>query len=272
MSYTSIMVGVDPGADTPGRVKLAAQVASRFDALLIGVAAQEPAYPRGYGETVMPAGYGIEEVRQAALDKLAGAEQIFRQVACLNNRIEWRSDIGDPVRYLEEQSRAADLVVLGRQGSEGRYDRAMSAGPGDALMGLGRPVLLVPPHVEQLSASRIVVAWKNTAQTRRAIADAMPLLKSAEAVQVLQVTDSSNRTEIEDVTLHLERHGVRATPVQRSKNGSGVAATIQANADAFGADLIVSGAFGYSRLREWFFGGVTRSFLDHSPVCCLMSH
>ena len=45
-----------------------------------------------------------------------------------------------------------------------------------------------------------------------------------------------------------------------------------ASADAFGADLIVSGAFGYSRLREWFFGGVTRSFLDHSPVCCLMSH
>ena len=69
MSYTSIMVGVDPGADTPGRVKLAAQVASRFDALLIGVAAQEPAYPRGYGETVMPAGYGIEEVRQAALEQ-----------------------------------------------------------------------------------------------------------------------------------------------------------------------------------------------------------
>ena len=51
-----------------------------------------------------------------------------------------------------------------------------------------------------------------------------------------------------------------------------VAATIQANADAFGADLIVSGALGYTRLREWFFGSVTRSFLDHSPVCCLVSH
>jgi nucleotide-binding universal stress UspA family protein len=57
--------------------------------------------------------------------------------------------------------------------------------------------------------------------------------------------------------------------LHRARN---VAATIQANADAFGADLIVSGAFGYTRLREWFFGGVTRSFLDHSPVCCLMSH
>jgi len=272
MSYASIIVAVDPGEQTSTRVGLAAHLARRLKARLIGVAAWAPDYPRGFGETSVPAGYEIEEIRQITLDELRQAEEVFSLAARPAERIEWRSELRDPVTFLEEQSRAADLVVVGRQGRKDIPHLAAATDPGDALMALGRPVLVVPPGVERLSASRVVVAWKNTLQSRRAISDAMPLLKLAEQIQVVQVADNGNRTELDDVVAYLGLHGVNAMGVLKVANGAGTADTLLKAAEASGADLIVSGAFGYSRLREWFFGGVTRNLLEHSPVCCLMSH
>jgi nucleotide-binding universal stress UspA family protein len=272
MSYASILVAVDSGLHAPARVRLAAEVAHRFSARLVGAAACLPDYPQGYGETAVPMGMVIEEIRQAALDRLAGAEQVFRQASRLNDRIEWRSDLAYPARFLEEQSRAADLVVVGRRGDDEGPDHGMTAGLGDALMGTGRPVLVVPPGIEQVAAQRIVVGWKNTLQTRRAMSDAMPFLRRAEAVQVLRVTDGEDRSEVEDVVRHLALHDVNATSLQTEAGGWTVADTLRTNVAEFGADLIVTGAYGYSRLREWFFGGVTRDLLSKTSVCCLMSH
>ena len=65
---------------------------------------------------------------------------------------------------------------------------------------------------------------------------------------------------------------MKAAGVLKASNKGGTAETLLNAAESFGADLIVSGAFGYSRLREWFFGGVTGNLLDHSPICSLMSH
>ena len=75
-----------------------------------------------------------------------------------------------------------------------------------------------------------------------------------------------------DVAHYLGLHGVKASALRRGPSGDSVAASIQDAARAFGADLIVSGAYGHNRVREWVFGGVTRELLDHSPICCLMSH
>lgn len=272
MSYASIIVAVDPGDRSSSRVELAAHLARRLDARLIGVAAWQPDYPRGFGETSVPAGYGIEEIRQNVLDELRQAEEAFRLEAMPAERTEWRSELTETVTYLEAQSRAGDLVVVGRKGKNDHPHLTSAVDPGDALMGLGRPVLVVPRGVERLSAARVVVAWKNTLQSRRAISDAMPFLKLANEVQVVQVTDEGDRIELDDVVDYLGRHGVTAVGVLKVPHGSGTGETLLDATETFGADLIVSGAFGYSRLREWFFGGVTRELLDHSPVCCLMSH
>lgn len=272
MSYASIIVAVDPGERTPQRVELAAHLARKLEARLIGVAAWGPDYPRGFGETSVPVGYGVEEIRQKALDELRQAEEVFRLAARLADRIEWRSDLSEPVTFLEEQSRAADFVVVGRRGENDLPNLVAAISPGDALMGLGRPVLVVPPGVERMPASRVLVAWKNTLQSRRAISDAMPFLKRAERVQVVQVTDDRDRSGLDDVVAYLSLHGVHASGLVKPSGGAATADTILDAAEAFEADLIVSGAFGYSRLREWFFGGVTRNLLDRSPICCLMSH
>jgi nucleotide-binding universal stress UspA family protein len=272
MSYASIIVAVDPGERTPALVGLAAHLARRLDARLIGVAAWGPDYPRGFGETSVPTGYGVEEIRQKALDELKAAEESFRLAAEPAGRTEWRSELMETLTFLAEQSRAADLVVVGRRGENDRPHLVASMGPGDALMAVGRPVLVVPRGVERLLATRVVVAWKNTLQSRRAISDAMPFLKLAEGVQVVQVRDDGDRVDLDDVVAYLGLHGVKVAGHLKAPNHGGTAETLLDAAESFGADLIVSGAFGYSRLREWFFGGVTRNLLDHSPVCCLMSH
>ena len=100
----------------------------------------------------------------------------------------------------------------------------------------------------------------------------MPLLKRAEMVKVVQVSHAVDRTELDVVVAHLRLHSADATGVIKVETVAGTADAILKAAEVFEADLIVSGAFGFSRLREWFFGGVTRNFLDRSPVCCLMSH
>ena len=130
MSYASIIVAVDPGKRAASRITMAAHLARRFDARLIGVAAWGPDYPRGYGETSVPAGYGVEDIRQKALAELVHAERAFRDVAKPAERIEWRSQLREPVGFLVEQSRAADLVVVGRRGENDRPHLVGAVGPG----------------------------------------------------------------------------------------------------------------------------------------------
>jgi nucleotide-binding universal stress UspA family protein len=272
MSYASIMVAADDGLHAAQRVRLAADLAHRLGTRLVGVAACLPDYPRGFGETAVPMGMVIEEIRQAGLARLAGIEQVFREAAGRSDRVEWRSDLEHPVRFLEQQARAADLVVVGRYAQNEGVSLGAAVDLGDALMELGRPALVVPPGVGHVEAKRVVIGWKNTPQTRRAVSDAMPLLRRAETVQVLRVIDDEDRSEIEDVARFLALHDVNATTRQIAASGWTAAEELQRAAVEADADLIVTGAYGYSRLREWFFGGVTRDLLAEASVCGLMSH
>lgn len=111
MTDASITVAVDGGPHVTSRVPLAADLAHRLGARLAGVSACMPDCPRGYGETAVPMGIIIQENRQVTTTKLAGVERVLRNTSCLNEHVEWRSDLGDPVRFLEGQVRIADHVV-----------------------------------------------------------------------------------------------------------------------------------------------------------------
>jgi nucleotide-binding universal stress UspA family protein len=144
------------------------------------------------------------------------------------------------------------------------------------VMTAGRPVLLVPQGASRLRGSAVVVAWKDTREARRAIADAMPFLKAAEDVIVQAVCEDDAVEaavfQTDDVVTNLKRHGVRARSNVTTAPTTSVALELCKVADAAMADLIVAGAYGHSRLREWAFGGVTDSFL-HRPSCfVLLSH
>jgi nucleotide-binding universal stress UspA family protein len=284
MSYAVIMVNVEEDELSSARIKLAAHLSVRFGCALIGVAARPPEpVPRLAGDIVggpdIVGGGDIAEYQyeikadDAWLEKQA--KRFHTIAAPIQPNIEWRSTSDDdPLDYACTQARAADLAVI----APGRLktDSSFTLDPAAALLKMGRPVLTVPGGVEALQAQRIVVAWKDTREARRALRDALPLLREAKEVFVIEAVDEGSESQaqknVDDVAAYLVRHQVivAAKCFERIQTTAGV--QIIHAAQARGADLIVVGAYGHSRLGEWIFGGVTRELLKMSPICCLFSH
>jgi nucleotide-binding universal stress UspA family protein len=137
-------------------------------------------------------------------------------------------------------------------------------------------VLPVAPGVASLRAEHVVVAWKDTREARRAVLDAIPFLRIAKRVSVVEVcTRDEERNalaRIDDVVRYLARHRIAADPrpiLHRDRSDADHLLQFALNEDA---DLLVAGAYGHSRLGEWIFGGMTQDILTSSPLCCLMSH
>lgn len=279
MTYATLIVHVQADAEGQARAALASDVADRFGATLVGVAARDfaplsvPPTGPGLSPSVLADMTAVQEGLIRA--ELAAAEDAFRAAAgWLGTRAVWRASIGAPTRALTEAARASDLLVIGRP--TGRADPAAHPDPGDVLMRAGRPVLVVPPGASHLDAARVVVAWKDGRETRRAVADALPLLRRASRVPVVELCrpgDAPAATPaVEEVVEHLARHGVAAAADVQEMAGGVTADALVRAAERHGADLIVAGGYGHTRLREWVFGGVTRSLLRCCPMCCLLSH
>jgi nucleotide-binding universal stress UspA family protein len=271
-SYASIMVHSGLGEDAADRVRLAAGLADRFEARLIGIAAENVVIAPYLEVPSFVEQRLIEEARRRIDEDLAKAEAVFRKAAGPGREIEWRSDTADPRGYLLTQARAADLFVIGHQPDEVAEDWHMGVPPGDLVMGLGRPVLLVPPRVATPSARRIVLGWRDCREARRAVLDSLPFLQRAEEVIVTGVGDEVSAASLQDVVAHLGRHGAQATAHHVPAGRQPVAGELIEMASTRQADLIVCGGYGHSRMREWIFGGVTHEFVSRAPICCLMTH
>jgi nucleotide-binding universal stress UspA family protein len=270
MSYATIMVHVDVDEGSDARLRLAAELAKRFSATLIGTSAA--LVPAEYGPYLGPARFAAEQRGVGA--SLARCEAAFRQIAgAAGIKHEWRSDDDLPDDYLAREARAADLVIVGRVPPSRSALRAID--PGRAVLRAGRPVLVVPPGIDSLRAERILIGWKDAREARRAVSDALPLLHEAKQVHIVEIIDAGEdaraQRRLDDVAHYLMRHRIAAdTRVVRRGDDVGTALMEVARED--GADLTVAGAYGQSRLSEWVFGGVTRSLLAASPVCCLFAH
>lgn len=273
MDYKTILVHVDMRPDSDGRVRVAADLARQFDATLIGLTAGFPR-PIAYfdGFTVTPDLMALD--RSQIEDDLKSAGARFRAVTGdVNLRTDWRALIQLPGQALTDAANAADLIVVGAPDPKMPMDEYRSCAPGDVLMRAGRPVLVLPPGKAELGRRSIVVAWKNTREARRAVADAMPLLKGAETVFLVDVVESDEETgTMKDAMAHLQRHGVEGRVERLVMDQPTVADQLLHFATQNGVDLIVAGAYGRSRLREWAFGGVTSELVDGCPLACLFSH
>jgi nucleotide-binding universal stress UspA family protein len=136
-------------------------------------------------------------------------------------------------------------------------------------------VLVVPDSCDWLDLRSILVAWKDTPEARRAIVDALPILRQAKDVAVVEIIeDEPDRlaalSEIKDIVVWLSRHGVIASERVPAEKGN-AAEQIERIASEVGAGLVVAGAYGHSRLSEWVFGGMTRRLLNPSDRCSLLS-
>jgi len=273
MSFTTLLSYVDVAAQVDAPVRLAAGLADRFNATLIGMSALE-VKPQVVTDAVV-----IQDLVEADIkerrDKLAAKGAWFRHAAGAERRkVEWRSMLDFPTEALARAARCADLVVIRRTRSSTDVYSALD--PGGAILKVGRPVLLVPDGASMLRAEHVVIGWKDRREARRAVQDALPFLHEAERVTIVEICgdgeEDAAREHIDDVARYLARHRISGGPrIILHREGSGAAALVRL-AQEEGADLLVTGAYGHSRLGEWIFGGVTRDLLAMSPLCCLMSH
>jgi len=275
MTYATLMVHLELRRLNAGLLQIAGDLAERFHAGVIGIAAGKPmqvAYNEGYIPQDL-----IEKDREEIEKELKEAEADFRRALQTHVRtVEWRSTVtyAPLADYLAREARSADLIITG-VGSSGMFDGSRRVYTGDLIMQLGRPVLIVPAAVDKLKLERVVVGWKDTRETRRAVFDALPLLKMGAHVTVVEIVAEEElpaaRTHLEDVVGWLKRHGVTAKSLAVPSTGDD-ATRLNAIAQEQGADVIVAGAYGHSRLREWALGGVTRDLLLRSDRCAFLSH
>jgi nucleotide-binding universal stress UspA family protein len=252
-----------------------ADLARRFSATVIGVCAKQlsmhaSVLATGPGE---PRGHELDKFRE----RLAVVEAEFRSALSIVNNLQWRAQMtaGPTSHYLAAEARAADLLVVANEFDDGKVSGSSEIDVSDLLMRGGRPLLLAPPGVTKLKLTRTLVCWNDSRESRRAIADALPILKASQAVDMVELAGEQEiepaQARLADVGDWLHRHGVEANCFATPLTGV-ESAHLAAIAEDLGADLIVAGAFGHSRLREWAFGGVTQDLLVRSERCAFVSH
>ena len=275
MKYQSLMVYLDLGQSNESALRIACDLADRFKSRVIGATAGLPHMPIYLGDT------DALDVRKADCQQLNKAvarhEGRFRAVfESLGGLSEWRSDAASPADFLTNEARAADLLIVGRREDGIRFIPNQSLDIGDAIMRAGRPMLVVPPRKTFLALNRVLIAWKDAAEARKAVVAALPLLKSAQEVMIVEITSDERENEIAsrrvaDVAKWLQQYNITASASAELCAGD-VGGYLDVIAVENGADITVAGAYGHSRLREWAFGGVTRHLLQQGSTCALLMH
>jgi nucleotide-binding universal stress UspA family protein len=276
MTYKTVMVGLALGQSNDARLEIAAQLAERFGAMAVGVAAAEFSPPLYFTEGE-PAQRLIDQGWAAVKNRLAELEGEFN--AAMQNRateVEWRCAEDFPTRHLVRQARACDIVVVGGAVRGTLADPFVQVDPSDLVMQVGRPMLVVPEGCNWLDLRSVLVAWKDTAEARRAVSDALPLLRKSTEVTVAEIVeDDADRaaalSRVGDVVAWLARHDVRASEQVPAQCGD-AATQLERIASNIGAGVVIAGAYGHSRLSEWILGGVTRRLVNPLNRCSLLSH
>jgi len=276
MTYAAVITHVQADPDAQPRLACAVDMARRFNAHLIGVAAEmipPLAFDSGYYSVE---GDWVTAMRALIETRLKEARKAFHTASgeLEHERTSFACGMRLPDQAIAAASRAADLIVAGGAPRKHR-DAYRDCAPAELAITSGRPVLVAPDKAQPLSAKRILLAWKDTREARRAMSDAMPFLEAAEHVTVVAVTPAVDadvaREEIDDVARALNRRGVHATAkLVETAHPDGFALLRQASLE--GADLVVCGAYGHSRLGEWVFGGMTADLLSQDSVYLLLSH
>jgi nucleotide-binding universal stress UspA family protein len=267
MSYVRLMVvqELDPLQDD--RLKIACGLAHKLGSELVGITAVDLLNSFSYDKVIAP-GMFVEH-REKVETRARAAEEAFNSnVKGWQLAGDWRVSLAHrPEEFVATEARSVDLVIAG-------VARASGMNPADLIMSVGRPVLVVPPEAEELRFKTAIVAWKETRESRRAVADALPLLSEYATVHIIEITAKEElekaKRHVDDVADWLKRHRISATSSVLEESGD---TSVQLAERAFieGADLIVAGAYGHSRVREWVLGGVTRDLLTRIPCCSLLS-
>ncbi len=275
----TIVVHLDSGARCAVRVDLAIALALRHGSRLVGVA------PTGLPDVVLTMRTGVPETLEtielatASLRELAdaAAREFERRcriagVASFEAHVEFGESVDTTVGW----ARCSDLVVAGQTDGATRVPGVAHDLPQQLLMTCGAPLLVVPyAGTFTRIGGNVLVGWKDTREAARALRDALPLVAGAVRVHLLEASElpatQASRTSLAAACAWLQAHGLPVHGEHEVDHGD-IGDRLLSRAADLGADLIVVGGYGHSRLREWVLGGVTRQLLAQMTVPTLLSH
>ena len=254
----------------------ATSIAATFGAHVTGIAfLYEPVIPDGTlgGVPVDLIELQREENSKIARDAISRFEAGVKKAGVASETRQLDATFGGAATLFAQVARRFDISVVAQaQREQGATDELIIEG---ALFESGRPVIVVP-YIQKsgLTLERVLACWDGGRTAARAIADAMPFLERAKAVDLVIVAEERKNDEITGVRMseHLARHGVAVSVKRIAKGDLSVQDVILSYAADSGADFMVMGGYGHSRLREFILGGVTRGILNSMTVPVLMSH
>jgi nucleotide-binding universal stress UspA family protein len=224
----------------------------------------------------------IERLHDAAMTAAATVEASFRdRLRREGLEGEWRLAEGLAGQTVALHGRYVDLIVVGQPdpGSRGgRPGERAVALPATTLVAAGRPLLMVPfAGSFPTLGDQVLVGWNATAEAARAVNAALPILRRARRVTVLSINPrhgigGDGDVPAADIALHLARHGIVAEAAHTRATDISDGDVLLSYAADIGADLLVTGLYGHSRMREVIFGGVTRTLMTEMTIPAFMVH
>jgi nucleotide-binding universal stress UspA family protein len=257
-------------------VNYALSVAETFGAHLAGIAfLYDPVIPDGVlgGVPVQLIEAQREENSKATQSAVQRFEESARSTGVTVSSRTVEASVGGAATAFAAIARRFDLAVVGQ--SQREYGATEEVMIEAALFESGRPLLVVP-YIQRgkLALDRVLVCWDGSRTAARAIGDAMPFLKKAKAVEIVMVAEERKAEDITGTQMaeHLARHGISANLKRLVRGDISIDSVALSYAADIGADLMVMGGYGHSRLREFILGGMTRGILESMTVPVLMSH
>jgi nucleotide-binding universal stress UspA family protein len=293
VSYRTILVHLNDSRRARKLLHHAAEIARAFEARLIGLhvsptfhgRAVDPEYPR------TPASHDLqlsrdEEAEQirSIFEEVADAERFggdFRRFCGEFSRLA--AETCSPLDIVAARAHGADLVIASQTDRDWGLSALLDFPEQIAVMS-GRPLLVVPNAAESPALpTAAIIAWNQRREATRAMYEALPLLREARTVELLVIEERDDDGGLDRrldpqllpmsaVAEALAAHGIRPSAVTSKSSGAPIGSQICARAEEQGADLVVMGAYGHSRLRELVLGGATQHMLSHMTVPTFFSH
>ena len=276
MGYRTIVVHCDAGRTTAGRVAVAAALAERFDAHLVGLHIRQRFEAPMFTDATVALDALYKSYEESVKTEEAASSAAFQGTLSGKRRSsEWRVVDGYAEDALIAAARYADLVVLGQREPEPMPEATPTDLPERLALHSERPVLVVP-HIgaAQSPGRTVMLCWNGLREASRAATGALPILKAAERVIVLTI-DAEKGGDSDAGRLAgewLGRHGVKAIVQRDTAAASDVGNVILSRAADSAVDLIVMGIYGHSRMREFVLGGASRTLLGSMTVPLLIAH
>ncbi len=274
MGLKTIVVHLTNDKDHASRMAVAKSLARQHDAFLTALYITRPSDSlqhiagRGVSQVF------LDEAKESAERHAKELEQEFKDY-CARQNIpnEWIVADGEHLEEMARHAHAADLLIVTRPQDEHLEDRVRPRLAEEVIMNSGLPVMVLPPEFKNdWTPKRILIGWKGTREAVRAVRDSLSILQEADEVMVGTVRPSAeDAISTLEITKYLERQGIVAETIDLTEE-DGAGRTLLSMASAHQCDLLVAGAYGHSRLREIFVGGVTRHLLRHSDMPLLLSH